>query len=67
MIYQEKDEVVYRDPDTGNETRATVIGKSEGFPEYYILKVKQVNGPLFRYLTVQPKDILRKFKIMEDK
>lgn len=63
MIYQEQDTVVYRDPDTGNETRATVIGKSDGFPEYYVLKIKQINGPLYRYLAVQPSDIKGKFEI----
>ena len=63
MIYQENDEVVYTDPETGNQTKGTVIGRSEGFPEYYILKVQQVNGPLFRYITAQPKDILKKFEI----
>ena len=67
MIYEKNDEVVYRDPDTGNETRATVIDRSQGFPEFYTIKIQQVNGPLVRILTVQPKAILRKFKIMEDK
>ena len=65
MIYNERDKVVYRDPETGNETKAEVIGRSDGFPEYYILKIQQVNGPLFRYITAQPKDILRKFEIKE--
>jgi len=64
MIFQEKDKVVYTDPETGNQTIATVIGRSEGFPEYYILKAKQVNGPLIRYITAQPKDI-KKFEIKE--
>ena len=65
MIYNERDKVVYRDPESGNETKAEVIGRSEGFPEFYTLKIKQVNGPLVRIITAQPKDILRKFEIKE--
>jgi len=62
MLYQENDEVVYTDPETGNQTKGTVIGRSEGFPEYYVLKFNQENWPLVRYITAQPKEI-KKFEI----
>ena len=66
MIYQEKEQVVYRDPETGNQTRATVVCRNIGFPEFYLLKAKEVNSPLFRYIVAKPDEIIGKFEIKEN-
>ena len=62
MIYNEGDMVVYRDPETGNETRATVTDRHDGFPEFYIVKVPKVGTELVTYITAKEHE-LRKFEI----